>query len=101
MSNQDTDKKTKKNNHKLGTSNNPVTDYTINDCLTPKQVAQKFDTSIEQVRKIMRKMEANQESTLLNGHYKPAIIRVGHSSTKRLHPTGFGIFEQYLQREKQ
>jgi hypothetical protein len=34
----------------------------------------------------------------MHGHFVPAIIKTGKSSTERLHPTGFDIFEKYLQR---
>lgn len=75
-----------------------TTKYTSKECLTPSQLAKKFGVPTERVRQIMKIMKMNNAGCNMHGHFVPAIIKTGKSSTERLHPTGFDIFEQYLQR---
>ena len=83
----------------IGDALNPVKTYTKADFLTSEQVAQKFNISKELAENIMKNLEMNNTSFVLNGHMAKVVVDM-RTNGLFLHPMGIDIFKQCLEKRK-
>ena len=74
--------------------------YTKADFLTPGKVAEKFQISTEEAKKVMKQMKFRNVSFILNGHMSTAVVNLGKSNSMYLHPMALEVFEKQLNKQR-
>jgi len=90
----------KQNLVSIGSSYNPNKSFTKDDFLPPRNVAKKFNISIEDARIVMKSLLSRRAIFVLNGHRAQIITNLGKQHGLFLHPLATEIFQEYLNKQR-